>query len=360
MPEREFELYLSLLSRFLRLKPAQRDGIADELRDHLDQRLQELANQGLSHEEAIRTALDEFGDAAELAKHFTRASHIRRRRLMMRCTYGTIAAMAAGLLFVTAFWPESPHAPLPARGIGQDSPVPAGANRAIRGGESSDASRAQVEAKLAIPVEKLALEDVPLQDVLNLLSDQTGVDILIDKTTLQDDGIAVDTPVTLSLRYTSLPAHAVLKLVLEPLHLGYLLRDGLVMVTTRAKLGERLEIEVYNVRDLQSLLAPRALAAINASPLESGQTGPGGVAPAPGSATSGSSKSAGGSGVAPPRQGTTLADVITETVEPESWGAVGGAGSVVEYNGLLIARQTREVHAEIRQLLEMMRKSAKN
>jgi hypothetical protein len=39
MPEQDFELYLSLLSRFLRLKPAQRDEIADELRDHLEERL---------------------------------------------------------------------------------------------------------------------------------------------------------------------------------------------------------------------------------------------------------------------------------------------------------------------------------
>jgi hypothetical protein len=35
MSEREFELYLSLLSRFLRLNPNQREEIADELRDHL-------------------------------------------------------------------------------------------------------------------------------------------------------------------------------------------------------------------------------------------------------------------------------------------------------------------------------------
>ena len=32
MPEREFELYLSALSRLLRLNPQQKDAIADELR----------------------------------------------------------------------------------------------------------------------------------------------------------------------------------------------------------------------------------------------------------------------------------------------------------------------------------------
>src|SRR5438874_1983169 len=110
MPEQDFELYLSLLSRFLRLKPAQRGEIADELRDHLEERLEELAARGLSRGEAIKAALDEFGDAAELAQHFTQAAHIRRRRLIMRYTFGTIAALAASLLVAAAFWPESPQA----------------------------------------------------------------------------------------------------------------------------------------------------------------------------------------------------------------------------------------------------------
>src|SRR5262249_30318716 len=105
MPENEFELYLSLLGRFLRLKPAQRGEIADELRDHLEARLDELSLQGLSREQAIRAALDEFGDAAELATHFTRIAQIRRRRLIMRCTAGSIAALGAMILMSWAFAP---------------------------------------------------------------------------------------------------------------------------------------------------------------------------------------------------------------------------------------------------------------
>src|SRR6266446_7021158 len=111
MPEQDFELYLSLLSRFLRLRPAQRDEIADELRDHLEARLDELAARGLSRAEAIRAALDEFGDAAELANHFTRAARTRKRRLIMRLTFGSVAALAALLLVATAFWPDSRQPP---------------------------------------------------------------------------------------------------------------------------------------------------------------------------------------------------------------------------------------------------------
>src|SRR5579872_4773066 len=119
MAEQDFELYLSLLSRFLRLKSAQRQEIADELRDHLEERLDELTARGLSHEAAIRAALEEFGDAAELANHFTQVSRTRKRRMIMRLTFGTTAALAASLLVATAFWPEGRNVVAPGRAIAQ-------------------------------------------------------------------------------------------------------------------------------------------------------------------------------------------------------------------------------------------------
>ena len=70
MSEHEFELYLRLLGKFLRLTPGQQADVADELRDHLEARLEELSRGGLSRDDAIRLALDEFGDAAHLADHF--------------------------------------------------------------------------------------------------------------------------------------------------------------------------------------------------------------------------------------------------------------------------------------------------
>ena len=58
MSEKEFQLYLSLLGRFLRLRPGQRREIADELRDHLEERLEEISCQGFSRDEAVRRALE--------------------------------------------------------------------------------------------------------------------------------------------------------------------------------------------------------------------------------------------------------------------------------------------------------------
>ena len=67
MSEQEFESYLRLLGRLLRLSDEQREAIRHELEDHMAERLAELLERGYTRDEAVATALDEFGDAAALA-----------------------------------------------------------------------------------------------------------------------------------------------------------------------------------------------------------------------------------------------------------------------------------------------------
>ena len=109
MPEDEFEIYLTLLAKTLRLKDDQRDAIAAELRDHMEQRLHELTDQGLPRGQAIQTALEEFGDASALAKGLTKTNPARRqqRRHLMQTSFGTIAACAAVTFAVMMFTPTN-------------------------------------------------------------------------------------------------------------------------------------------------------------------------------------------------------------------------------------------------------------
>src|SRR5947207_13586100 len=100
MSDREFENYLALLSRLLNLSAKHRARIAGELRTHLEDRLDDLIGQGVSHDDAVRQALEEFGDAAGLAGQFVAISRNRKRRWLMRMTTFSAAAIvlvAAGL-----------------------------------------------------------------------------------------------------------------------------------------------------------------------------------------------------------------------------------------------------------------------
>jgi RND family efflux transporter MFP subunit len=124
MSEQEFELYLKLLTRCLQLTPGQRDQIADELRDHLQERLEELVRAGLARDQAVVQALDEFGDASVLAAHFTTIARLRRRRLVVRLSLGSVAALTVVLFGALALWPDNAAVQGPARVIG-DTTAPA-------------------------------------------------------------------------------------------------------------------------------------------------------------------------------------------------------------------------------------------
>ena len=98
MPEREFELYLDLLGKLLKLTPEQKSSISDELRDHLEERFEELVQSGQSRDDAIRQAIDEFGDAAGLAVDFTKVSQKKIRRAIVRTTAVTTAVTALAVV----------------------------------------------------------------------------------------------------------------------------------------------------------------------------------------------------------------------------------------------------------------------
>ena len=371
MPEREFELYLSLLGRLLRLAPSQRAEIADEFRDHLESRLEELMREGLSRDDAVRRALEEFGDAAALATHFTHLAHLRTRRRIMRWTTGTICAAAAAILAAIAFWPANPALNVPDRAVAQGDAVyesaPPGAAdpaAAAPGGKSKSASetdklRATVEAKLDERLPSVDFVDMPFADSIGYLSDLIGVDILINRRFAESAGVAHDTPINLSIQTTPVSARTVLELVLEQVsgetassELGYTIRDGLIYVTSKF---ETNRIEVYNVRDLVVASQTAHAGAEGATaPMMPGGFGAAGMQ----GAEMGGLGGGGGLGFTTP--GQQLVQVVTTTIHPDTWTASGGSGSIEEFNGLLIVKHSDAVHRELGQLLEMMRSANGN
>src|SRR6202035_1611219 len=68
-------------------------------------------------------ALDEFGDAAVLAAHFTTIARLKRRRFLMRLSLGSVGALTAALLIVFAFWPENRAVRGPERVVAQEKPA---------------------------------------------------------------------------------------------------------------------------------------------------------------------------------------------------------------------------------------------
>jgi hypothetical protein len=97
-------------------------------------------------------------------------------------------------------------------------------------------------------VQNLNFTETPLRDVIAQLKDSQGIPIQLDMKALEDAGIDLDTPVTKDLSGISLRSS--LRLLLGDIDLTYLIKDEVLLITTKEKAGENLVIKVYPVADL--------------------------------------------------------------------------------------------------------------
>lgn len=276
----------------------------------------------------------------------------------MRCTYGTIAALAASLFIATAFWPASPPNPVVTKAAAQDA---GRATAPARGGPNPSPEsdeRAEIEAKLSQRLGVVDWGDITLAEALEKLSEAIGVDIVIDYGTLTDEGVATDSPIRkMSVKHARLGARAVLDLILEPVQLDYYIRDGVLIVTTVTRLDALLEVQIYNVRDLPTSPLPGAVGASRRSrtlaAVESAQ--PGTTGKSAEESTDGHQDSEKTSAF---DKRSSLRYVIRDCVDPDTWDENGGPGSISEstlYEGLLFVNASPAVHRKTKRFLDELR-----
>jgi len=109
-----------------------------------------------------------------------------------------------------------------------------------------------VRSALLKTVGAVQFEDQPLNEVLKQLAARLGVNIWLDETDLQDEGLQVTTAVTL-VSGGDLQARVLLKQLLEPIGLTCIVDEGLLKVTTLVAAEEWLVMRVYDVGDLRRL-----------------------------------------------------------------------------------------------------------
>ncbi|MEM7683157.1 MAG: permease prefix domain 1-containing protein [Planctomycetota bacterium] len=144
MSEREFEAYLAALAKLTGLSPAQRDAIAQELRDHMESRLEALYDQGLDRDAAIDQALEEFGDANLLARNLAAPKRQALRRRLVNTSLATAALAALAVVLTTSLLPASnPGAAPPATAQQQPDTPRSDGLQAVAEPTQSDASPSQ-------------------------------------------------------------------------------------------------------------------------------------------------------------------------------------------------------------------------
>ena len=334
MSHEEFENYLTLLSRTLQLRSGQSEAIAEELRLHLEERLDELTDRGVDPKKAVNIALGEFGDATALANKFTEISRMKRRRVMMRSMVGGLCVAAAILAMVMTVWPQGETNFM--------SIAHAEFNESKEAGDGSatlmqaDKANQETREKLNKSIDANFVE-IPLNEFLKEMEKLTDVQFYLDAKSIDAVGITCDVPITFTLK--KVPAELVLRLVFKNIDLSFYVDNGVVIVATKEELLQSLSVRMY---DVKQLIGEGSCASIEQQGMMGG---------IPGMAmgrvlTQGDIN------------GHTLGSMIQQVIVPETWKSNGveyAHGTLAIYRGVLVVRQTEAVHQEIGKLLDQLR-----
>jgi TolA-binding protein len=159
--------------------------------------------------------------------------------------------------------------------------------------------------------------DESFANIIEYLKDYHKIQIQFDQKALEEVGFTTDKQVTINLKDVSL--RSALKLLLRAEGLTYMIRDDVLLITTPDEAANKLTTMLYPVADLVV---------------------PPGEAPNPENADFDS-----------------LIDLVTSTIQPTTWDAVGGPGCIAPFqnNLTLVVSQTEEVHEELAKVLTTLR-----
>ena len=233
----------------------------------------------------------------------------------------------------------------------------------------------------------------PLGEVVDTLGEMAGINVHLDPEGLDAENINSDQPITLNLAQP-ISMQSALNLILEHLGLSYVIQDEVLLITSEQTRESKVYNQVYNVADLvipipnfvpsNNIGLPGAInSAFQTLGYNGGASGgyssPLALAQSDSGTTDGSvlaQMSASGmlnGGTRPTRADhfgpggfgggaqadfDSLIELITSTIAPQSWDEVGGAGAIQGFdtNLSLVVSQTQEVHEQIADLLDQLRR----
>lgn len=160
------------------------------------------------------------------------------------------------------------------------------------------------------------------QDVIDHIATGINRTIIVDASALAEAGVNYDTPINFSAR-DPIAARTALRAILANLNLAYVVRDGIIHVTLPGKARDLMTTRVYYLGDLITGLGPYGGAPTVGPALDQVQLA---------------------------QNVAAIVEMITSSVDPQSWDKKGGQGNIgVNLPTLsLTVRQSQEVHALLR------------
>lgn len=346
----------------------------DELRDHVLTVYEAERDAGAEEAEAVRAALAECGAAHKLVLRFRGETYLKRTRWMMRLSTAAIIVVLLTVGSVAIWWPGAAPAPVVAQLQAQAVKIPP-KPQDLPASDSMSQNNAATQEKLAKHISADFVE-TPLHDVLAYVADATEVETYINHKVLEEVAVPADTAITIHLK--KVRADMLLDLALQQAgELDYVIRDGIVIITSAESLELASEVRAYPIADLLRLHSGRGIAketgassegasgGYGAGPGSEGGAGYGSAGGMPGGAGMAAGGYGGGMGgpvvvnqTPFPPDVAQLIEVVTQTVAPDSWSSMGGHGTITYYGNMLIVRQNERTHREIEKVLKLLRDTA--
>ncbi len=110
-----------------------------------------------------------------------------------------------------------------------------------------EAAERRILAELVGPTD-VAFSDTPLTDVIQFLAEYHNIPIILDAEALNETAIPLDLPITRTL--TGVKLQSMLRVVLEPQKLAFVVEDEVLKITTRQRADRCLTTRVYPIADL--------------------------------------------------------------------------------------------------------------
>jgi general secretion pathway protein D len=212
--------------------------------------------------------------------------------------------------------------------------------------------------------------EMPFSDALNAISQSVSPSLIIVPLWVdleQNAEVYRSTPINMDA-ISSVPLKTGLRLLLESVstgfaELGYTVEDGVIRIATKDSLNVELETRTYDVTILLGQPADY-FAGVGDSGGRSGGGRSGGTGSGGGESyeeyfeDETESMSPDERREMTQTRKETLINTVKETISPESWFDAGGEGTITYYEDKkLIVRQTREVHNQIKDLIDEMQRT---
>src|SRR5579862_4686459 len=193
---------------------------------------------------------------------------------------------------------------------------------------AQDAMKAEYEGKLNNIKVTLDFQNAPLDQVVDYLREISGMNIFVDSK-VRDKNIIV------SLKVTEISLRSIFGLILKPQNCDILFKDGVLQLMTREDVADRTKrMEIYDCRDI---LYP--ITNFPGIDLDLNANGPGVImGPDPGDT----------GGEIP------IEEMVRAHTGGRSWEENPKAVCRMQ-NGLLVIKNTPEVHKQVHRLLDLLR-----